>query len=258
MRAVFFGAGNVATWLSAAMQRAGHEVCQVYSRTEQSASRLAARLGCPCTTAWEEVVPDAELYIAALTDTALAEHVEQMTARKQGSPLFVHTAGSVPMTVWKGHAVRYGVLYPMQTFSRERETAFDHIPLFVEATFAEDTERLMELARSLSDTVTEADTEQRRCLHLAAVFTCNFTNHLYALADKLLREHGLPFGTMYPLLRETAEKVLGGMEPAKAQTGPAVRGDRQVMENHLAQLSGHPAWQTLYKALSESIQTEQL
>ncbi len=259
MKTVFIGAGNLATQLSLAMQRAGHTVCQVYSRTEESASMLGKRLGCPYTTVLEKVTDKAELYIAALKDSALEELIPRITAGKPEEALFVHTAGSMPMEVWKGHAKHYGVMYPMQTFSKAREVDFTTIPVFVEANYEDDLEQLKAVGASLSDSVIEADSVQRRFLHLSAVFVCNFANHLCAIGDHLLCEQGVPFKVMFPLIKETVAKITeGGLSPTEAQTGPAVRYDENVMEKHLKLLAQHPEWQNLYKEISKSIHHDQL
>lgn len=258
MRIALVGAGNLATQLGKAMRKAGYDIVQVFSRTEASASLLAGQLGCPYVTSTETLLPDADIYIAALKDDALPDLVSRLTRGKAGNALFVHTAGSLPMDIWKGHAEHYGVFYPMQTFSKARDVDFSSIPIFVEAKTASDLKTLKQVGRTLSGTVMEADSEQRRCLHLAAVYVCNFTNHLYAIGEQLLQEQHLPFSVMYPLLKETAEKVLGGMSPSEAQTGPAVRYDKNVMEKHCRLLSVHPAWEDLYRKISESIHHDKL
>ena len=126
---------------------------------------------------------------------------------KDNDSLFVHTAGSVPMSVWQGYANHYGVFYPMQTFSKKREVDFKEIPFFIESSEPKYVELLKEIAATMSQRVYEADSEQRKSLHLAAVFTCNFTNHMYALAADLLEKYQLPFEVMLPLIDETARKV---------------------------------------------------
>ncbi len=248
---VFIGAGNLATNLARSMYQAGYDICQVYSRTEASARSLAETIEADYTTDLSAVTGDADLYIVALKDDALVELLPQITAGK-GDALLVHTAGSIPMELWKGHAERYGVLYPMQTFSKQREVNFREVPFFVEAIRPEDTAWLKEIAASLSNRVYEATSEQRKSLHLAAVFTCNFTNHMYALAAELLAKYRLPFDVMLPLIDETARKV-HELDPHDAQTGPAIRNDEQVMNNHLAMLTDDPEMQRLYEEISRSI-----
>lgn len=182
---VFLGAGNLATNLAKALYRKGFRIMQVYSRTEESARTLANEVEAEYITDLKGVSNEARLYIISLKDAAFVELLPQITDGKQHA-LLVHTAGSIPMNIWEGHAERYGVFYPMQTFSKQREVDFREVPFFIEAKRPEDAELLKAVAGTLSDKVYEADSEQRRSLHLAAVFTCNFTNHMYALAAELL------------------------------------------------------------------------
>ena len=252
-RIVLIGAGNVATHLGVGLQRAGHEVVQVYSRTEASASALASRLGVPFTTSLEEVISGADVYIVSVKDAVLQELLPFVVKGREGA-LFVHTAGSMPMDVWKGITNRYGVFYPMQTFSKSREVDFHSVSFFVEAQGKEDLEVLVSLASSLSPKVYKATSEQRMSLHVAAVFACNFSNHMYALSAKLLEKYGMPFDAMLSLIDETARKV-HELSPMDAQTGPAIRRDGNVMDKHLALLADEPMLQDIYEMISKSIQS---
>ncbi len=250
-RIVLRGAGNVATHLGEALSRAGYSIVQVYSRTEASASELAVKLHCSYTVAMEDVTAEADLYVVSVKDDALPVLAAQL-GKVNREALFVHTAGSVPMDVWKGKADRYGVLYPMQTFSKQRPVDFTTVSFFVEALRKEDSEALMELAVGLGGKAYEASSEQRRFLHIAAVFACNFSNHMYAVAKHLLDAHGLPFEAMYPLIDETARKV-HEMAPVAGQTGPAQRNDVQVMDGHLNMLADEPELAEIYRLVSRNI-----
>ncbi len=248
MRVVFIGAGNLATRLSLAMSRAGMEILQVYSRTAARAEALAGKLGCVWTDALDAVSPDADLYLFALKDTALREVIAGM--RPNGG-LWAHTAGSMPLSVFAGATERYGVMYPLQTFSVEREVDFKRIPFFLEASSAREEALLKKVAGTLSDDVRPLSSEKRKYLHLAAVFACNFTNHMYALAERILRERGIPGEVLLPLIDETAAKV-HELSPERAQTGPAVRYDRNVIDKHLALLRD-PDVRDLYERISANI-----
>ena len=252
------GAGNLATQLGKSLRLTGNDILQLYSRTEESASCLAAKLGCDYTTDLSALRTDAEVYIASLKDDALLQLIPQMVAGKCYDALFLHTAGSVPMDVWKGHARHYGVLYPMQTFSKQRDVDFSTIPVFVEASSDADLQRVKTMASALSGSVTVASSEQRRYLHLSAVFACNFANHMFTVSERLLQENGIAFSCMYPLIREMVNKVLDGMSPSEAQTGPAVRYDHGVMDKHVELLRSHPLWQEIYKETSKSIHDDKL
>ena len=238
---VFIGAGNLATNLAKALYHKGFRIVQVYSRTVESARTLAEKVEAKYTTDLQEISKEAKLYIVSLKDTALVDLLPQITDGKQDT-LLVHTAGSIPMSVWEGYAERYGVFYPMQTFSKKREVNFREVPFFVEAKRPEDVELLKAVAATLSDRVYEASSEQRKSLHLAAV----------ALAADLLEKYNLPFDVMLPLIDETARKV-HELAPHDAQTGPAVRYDENVISNHLAMLVDSPALQEIYKLMSKSI-----
>ena len=240
----------MATCLGVALQQAGWEIAQVYSRTEASASELAQRLQVPYVTSVEEVCKDADIYIVAVKDDALPALIPELTKDRYG--LFVHTAGSVPMDVWEGHALYHGVLYPMQTFSKGKAVDFRSVSFFLEGDGVETLVQLRELACSLSGKVYDATSEQRAYLHMAAVFACNFANHMYALSARLLEKNGLPFEAMLPLIDETARKV-HLMHPAHAQTGPSVRKDNQVMDKHLGMLAEEPELREIYKMISDSI-----
>lgn len=248
---VFIGAGNLAVNLAKALYRKGFRIVQVYSRTEESARALAQEVEAGFTTSLEEVDTSARLYIVSLKDSAFSELLPAIVAGKRDA-LMVHTAGSLPMSIWEGYADNYGVFYPMQTFSKSREVEFDEIPFFIEASTPANTELLKAIAGTLSERVYEVDSEQRKSLHLAAVFTCNFTNHMYVLAAKLLEKYGLPFDVMLPLLDETARKV-HELAPKDAQTGPAVRYDKNVIDKHLDMLADEPEMQKLYELISRSI-----
>lgn len=256
MRTIIIGAGNLATHLGKALMAAGHEVPQVYSRTMQSAQTLASVLGAEPVTDIRLVRDDADLYVFSVKDSALEGLVAELFGSwhtgVSGDKVFLHTAGSMPMDVFGGKAAHYGVLYPMQTFSRQREVDFGEIPCFVEGNDEYALERIESVARQISRKVYRLPGEDRKYLHLAAVFACNFVNHCYALGERVLGEHGIPFEVMLPLVDETARKV-HEMRPVEAQTGPAVRYDANVLGRQAALLDGDPATRQLYEAMSQSI-----
>lgn len=251
MKIVFIGAGNLATRLSLEMHRAGMHIGQVYSHTRQSAETLAKLLGCSWTVSTDDVVTDADLYVFSLKDAVLPDIISRI---KPNAGLWVHTAGSVPMEIFKEYSRRYGVLYPLQTFSKKQEVSFDMIPFFIEANTPEDLAVLRKIARALSENVQLLSSEKRKVVHLSAVFACNFTNHMYALAAKLLEEHGISFNMLLPLIDETAAKV-HTLSPREAQTGPAMRYDENVIRKHIDMLSD-PDMKALYEFVSKSIHKE--
>lgn len=256
MRIALVGAGNLATNLGDALVAANHEVLQVYSRTWESAETLASRLHCMAVTSVEELVLDADLYIVALKDSVLEEILPRLVQGREQA-LWVHTAGSVSMSIWENRGVKhYGVFYPLQTFSKSRNVDFSKIPIFLEANLPSDLYRLKGLAASITDKICEADSKQRASLHLAAVFACNFTNAMYVISEQLLKEQGLSFDALLPLVNETAAKV-HALSPLEAQTGPAVRYDLGVINKHLAMLESHALYRDVYEQLSRCIHYEQ-
>lgn len=254
MRVVVIGAGNVATHLSVAIASlADMEIIQVYSHTEIHAQVLATRLQCDYTADLSHIRNDADIYLFALKDLALESVICSIPSN---NGLWLHTSGSMPISVFSGFTERYGVLYPLQTFSKSRGITFEGIPLFIECYRKEDKDLLEGLARRLSGNVCELSSEKRRSLHLAAVFACNFTNHIYALAEEILQKEGLSRDYLFPLIDETASKI-HEMPAREAQTGPAIRYDENIINKHLAMLADDSAVQTLYRLLSQSIHNKQ-
>ena len=248
---VLIGAGNVATHLGKAFLKKGINIVQIYSRTESSAIELAEILSVPYATSLGNIVCDADLYIVALKDVVLHELIPLIVKGRENA-FFVHVSGSLPMNIWEGYAKNYGVLYPMQTFSKQREVDFREVSFFVEANHQIGIEALKDLAGKLSSKVYELTSEQRKYLHIAAVFACNFTNHMYALCDRLLKAQGVPFEVMLPLIDETARKV-HELKPQDAQTGPAIRNDKNIIESHLNMLDDEPGLKEIYEMISNSI-----
>lgn len=251
MKIVLIGAGNVATHLGKALQQVGHQVVQIYSYTEASARALGNLLQAPYTTSLEGVCRDAHLYILSVKDAALAELIPQLVKGREQA-CFAHTAGSLSINLFEGYATQYGVFYPMQTFSKERAVDFHTVSLFIEGSTLQVTTELKTLANQLSPLVYEASSAQRAYLHIAAVFACNFTNHMYSLCASVLEQQQLPFHAMLPLIDETARKV-HHLAPKEGQTGPAIRGDWNVVNKHIDMLSEQPELQAIYKKLSNSI-----
>ncbi|MBQ6651999.1 MAG: DUF2520 domain-containing protein [Prevotella sp.] len=251
VKAVLVGAGNVATHLGKAIVDAGDKVVQVYSRTLASAATLAEILHSEPVTVVEDICRDADIYIISVKDDVLPTIIASVCKSRENC-LFAHTAGSVPMNVFEGHCKHYGVIYPLQTFSKDRELNFREIPLFVEAVDEDSLTALETFSNQLSSLVFQLSSPFRSKLHLSAVFACNFVNHCYALAAEILKESGLPFDVLLPLIDETCHKVRE-LSPVDAQTGPAVRWDKDVMARHREELSVQPLWAEIYEAMSQSI-----
>ena len=219
---VFLGSGNLATHLSLALKAAGEDIIQIFSRTQEHAQALAGKLHCASCTNIGDIRTDADIYIFSVKDDALpslisqlSEHLSQQPSPNNQHPIFLHTAGSVPISVFPDNfqfsisnfQLSYGVLYPMQTFSKDRTVNFREIPCFIEASDDDTLELIRQLSSRISDHVQEASSDKRKKLHLAAVFACNMVNHCYRLAEKVLEEEDLDFSLYQPLIQETANKV---------------------------------------------------
>lgn len=251
MKIVLIGAGNLATNLGKALLSAGHDILQVYSKTMESASELAQKVGGSPTTEVKNIVNNADIYILSVKDSVIADLIPELCKGRE-KQVFIHTAGSIALDVFKGMTLHYGVMYPMQTFSKDKDVEFREIPCFIEANgeYAEGVIR--SLAESVSNRVIELNSEDRKYLHLAAVFACNFVNHCYAVADDILKKHNIPFDVMFPLIDETARKV-HTLSPVAAQTGPAIRFDQNVIRDQSLLLKNNPILKDLYERMSLSI-----
>lgn len=252
--AVIIGAGNLATQLAMALAEKGITIQQVYSRTLERAMELAQKVNAQSTSELSQVVSGADIYVIAVKDSAIEEVLKGLPIDKES--LVVHTAGSIPMDVLNCFTQRYGVFYPLQTFSVTRKADFADIPICIEANVAEVLTNLEILGYRISSYVQQVSSEKRKALHLAAVFVNNFVNHMYAIGSDLLEQNNLDFKLLKPLIRETAQKI-ESMHPLEAQTGPAKRMDQQVIGNHLNMLEGQPEWQKIYSFVTQSIYRSQ-
>lgn len=248
------GSGNVATHLGTALQTSGLAIHGIYSRTFAHAEALSSRLeGNILATDCLSKLPEADAYIFAVKDDslpALASELSLTLSRRKA--FFIHTSGSIPIEVLTQVTPLAAVIYPMQTFSKQLPLDFRQVPLFIEASDTETFLAVEHLAHLLSNSVNKLSSEGRKQLHLAAVFACNFSNHCYALAFKLLKESAIDPHCLLPLIDETTRKV-HMMPPEKAQTGPAIRWDETIMNRQVEALTAHPEMQAVYEAMNRSI-----
>ena len=245
------GAGRVGWRLAQALENAGHYIEEIWSREPENAARLVDHLyNARVQQELDFSNSRAEIFLLALTDTAAPEVAAGLMLPP--GALLAHTSGSLPMEILAPAANRFGVFYPLQTFSKERVVDLSEVPFCLEASDRKSLAVLKKLAGSLSSKVVELDAAKRKVLHLAAVFACNFTNHLLHISEEILEEGGLDTQLLYPLIMETISKSME-LGPSQAQTGPAVREDHQVMEAHLQKLEEEPGWAELYYLLSQDI-----
>lgn len=249
MKIVIIGAGNLATHLALALQQSGEQIIQIYSRTEESASILANKLAAPFTNKINKINNESELYIYAVSDSAISDLIDLDIAP---DAIHIHTAGSVSINIFNDKKRNYGVLYPLQTFSKNKEINFKDIPVFLEASSPDVLRILQNLACKISDDVQVINSETRLKLHMAAVFACNFVNYLYDVSNDIIIQTGLTFDILKPLIRETADKI-NYLTPYDSQTGPAKRFDRNVIDKHIQMLDNQPELKVLYEKLSQMI-----
>ena len=246
IKIVLIGSGNVAHHLIEAFAKSKIvEVTQVFSRQKESVSPL---FDSNKITDDYNNLAEADLYIIAVSDDAIAKVSSQLPFENR---LVVHTSGSVSLDALDKKN-RKGSFYPLQTFSKNKAVDFSHIPICLESKNETDFELLEKVAQSISNTVFKINSEQRKALHVSAVFVNNFVNHLYQIGNEICIENNLPFEILKPLILETANKVMA-LAPESAQTGPAKRNDTQTIEAHLDFLSNENQ-STIYKILTQSIQ----
>ena len=249
MEVVFIGSGNVATQLGLALKEKGVVIKQVYSKSYSNADKLALKLNAEPTSDIADLYMDADFYFYALKDSALRSTLKQI---EMPSGIQVHTGGTISIREFEGFSTRFGVFYPLQTFSVDKVVDFSKIPIFIEGCNQDVQEKLSELAKLLSEKVFQMNSEGRRKIHLAAVFACNFSNYMYDIASQILASANIPFDVMHPLIDETAEKIKT-IAPYHAQTGPAVRMDDITISKHVAMLSKNREFRNIYKLLTKSI-----
>jgi predicted short-subunit dehydrogenase-like oxidoreductase (DUF2520 family) len=249
-KVIIIGSGNVAQHLIVAFQNSQNmgteiDLIQVFSRQKESISHL---LDLDKITDDLATLEEADLYIIAVSDDAIADVSSQLPFKNR---LVVHTSGSISLDALDNDN-RKGVFYPLQTFTKNKDVDFKTIPICLESENATDFQLLEKVAKMISDKVFAINSEQRKALHVAAVFVNNFTNHLYQIGSEICQENQVPFEILKPLIAETAQKIMV-LSPEEAQTGPAKRNDTSTIEAHEAFLSDENHLK-IYKTLTQSIQ----
>jgi predicted short-subunit dehydrogenase-like oxidoreductase (DUF2520 family) len=245
----FAGAGRVAGALCREMYRHGHNIELIVSESEKNGYSLAGS----CNARWSQnlTFPDStNVIIVAVPDNRLKSVLEKINC-KPGT-LVAHTAGSIGMDVFPEQITRKGIFYPLQTFSRERKIIFRDLPFFLESSDKQSDVTLKIIAESIGAKAHFTDTEHRRMLHVAAVFVCNFTNHMLTAGKEVAIKAGFPFEVLKPLIEETFLKAMDN-GPENSQTGPAVRNDQNTIEKHLELLSFSNELKRLYSEITHSI-----
>ena len=248
IRITVIGSGNVAQHLIKAFAKSELvEIVQVYARKKEALSSL---IEFDKITSDFEELQESDLYIIAVSDKAIADVSKQLPFQNR---IVVHTSGAASLDVLDVKN-RKGVFYPLQTFSKNKEIDFSIVPLCLEAENTFDFRVLETVAKSISNAVFAINSDQRKALHVAAVFVNNFTNHLYHIGKEICGEHQVPFEILRPLIQETAEKI-NTLDPVDAQTGPAKRNDNNTIAAHLDYLTNENQ-KNIYKLITQSIQDD--
>lgn len=243
------GSGNLATLISLELLKKGFKPEGVVSRTLNHAKSLAVRLGVDRYSDRPEVFGNSRFVLIAVSDDAIPDLLKKF---EPATIPFFHTSGSTGINVFPNTLPVNGVLYPLQTFTRGRVLDFSSIPFFIEYSDPETGELLKDIASQLSDTVVEVSSEKRLALHIAAVFCSNFLNYMLLSGEKVMKNQDLDFRFLEPLILETLSKAMD-LGPSEAQTGPARRGDGEIILNHGKYLENQPELRNLYTFVSESI-----
>ncbi|MCO6500088.1 MAG: DUF2520 domain-containing protein [Vicingus serpentipes] len=244
------GSGNVANHLGKAFYQKRLTIKQVYSQSIENATVLAQQINATPIANLDAIKPDADCYIISIKDDAIESVLEHFPFKNK---LIAHTAGGLSIEVFKKYGfTNYGVFYPLQTFSKNKKLDLSAVPFCIEANNELNQNLLTQLAQQLSNSIYPIDSEQRKTLHVAAVFACNFPNYLYHIAEKITAQQNMDFNILKPLIQETAEKIITH-SPSDTQTGPAIRNDQEIIKNHIQMLADFKDYQDIYQLLTNSI-----
>ena len=227
---ILLGSGNVATHLGIALKNSNYTITQVYSKSLENAKVLANKLDAPFTNNLTKI-KSADLIIVSVNDDAILSVLSKLR-----NAAIVHTSGSTGLNIFKEKFSNYGVFYPLQTFNKEVNINISEIPFCIEGNSMEFEKQLIEIAKTLSNNVVKMNSEQRKQLHIAAVFACNFSNHMYSIADNFLTQADIDFKILLPLIKKTIAK-LESNKPKEVQTGPAKRKDTAIIQEHIANIN---------------------
>lgn len=244
------GAGNVATHVGKALNNKGFIINQVYSKTIENATNLAILLNTKACNKIDEIDSESDIYIVCIKDDLINTILSQINFKHK---LIVHTSGSINLDIFATNGfLNFGIVYPLQSFSKSKEINLTNVPFCIEANTPENENLLIAFTKNLTKNVHLINSEQRKKIHLAAVFACNFSNYMYTIANDILAKNNIDFELLKPLIIETANKISNDT-PKSMQTGPAKRNDAAVIKNHLQLLADSPSYQDIYKLITENI-----
>lgn len=226
----------------------------MYNRSLARLDEIRRELKLDCISELKDLNQNASLYILAVSDDALPQMISKLSMSIRQEAIVVHTSGSTSQEIFKGNFKRFGIFYPLQSFTDERIQDFKDIPILMQASDESSLDILVSVGQKISDRIVRTTDEERNKLHLPAVVVNNFTNHLFHLAYKYCEKYKLDFSLLMPLIKETANRLESSEDPSIYQTGPAIRGDRKTIKKHLSLLSEQRSLSEIYKLISKSIE----
>ena len=252
MDITFIGSGNLAWHLAPALDNVGYSVKEVFSRDPKHARALVGRLyQADVKSTLDFSASSSEVFIIAVSDDAIQDIVREIILPDDS--ILVHTSGSQPLSLLGFAATaNTGVFYPLQTFSKAKKVDFNEIPIFIESEDDEVSKKLMKMAKTISKKAKTISSEYRKALHVAAVFASNFSNHMLTISKSIAEQHEVDFELLKPLIAETLNKSIN-IGPENAQTGPAKRGDMEILDSHLEFLKDDPDVAEIYRIISQHI-----
>lgn len=244
------GSGNVATHLALAL-KSKVNVAQIYSHTLDNARFLAYKISDKCSFCSDiKALKKTDIYIVSIKDDSVISLLNSVPKELHNS-IWAHTSGSVGMDAFANFGNKFGVFYPLQTFSKNVDLNIEDVPFLIEGSDEETQGTLVALAESISRIVLTADSDTRAKIHLAAVFACNFSNYMYTISEEILKKYNIPFSVLIPLIKETVRKA-SVVSPKDAQTGPAARGDMKIINKHIDLLESETE-KNIYRIISQEI-----
>jgi predicted short-subunit dehydrogenase-like oxidoreductase (DUF2520 family) len=248
----FIGAGNVAWHLAPALDNTDFAVREVYSRNPAHAAALVDKLyEAEVKHSLDFSDSPSSIFIIAVPDDAIQSVVQEIILPDEA--ILVHTSGSQPLSALGYAAIPgIGVFYPLQTFSKSKKVDFTDVPIFVESENPAAEKVLLAMAKAISKNVHQISSQERKAMHVAAVFASNFTNHMLLIAQQIMKENNLSFDWLKPLIAEMINKSIS-IGPEQAQTGPARRGDFEILDRHMEFLQHDEQRAEIYKVISQHI-----
>ncbi len=248
----FIGSGNLAWHLAPALDNAGFVVTEVYSQNPKHAEALTERLyQAEAKTSLDFSTSSSRIFIIAISDDAIKDVATEIVLPDDS--FLIHTSGSQPMNILRFAAIdNIGSFYPLQTFTKNKKVDLKTTPIFIESNNEETEEIMLLMAKAISSNVKKIGSDERKALHVAAVFASNFTNHMLTLSKNILQQNHLSFDLIKPLITETINKSLT-LGPEKAQTGPAFRSDLEILDHHMEFLKEDPKLAEIYQLISQAI-----